>query len=89
MAIFDFFHKKKTEEPLPDLGLEKDDLGLPESRAAEERATINDFKPAFPTEPTQSGSDFQLLNTKLDLINQRLENIDRRLQSIEQLAKEK
>ena len=89
MAIFDFFHKKKTpEETIPDLGLEKDETGLPASRMTEERAAINDFKPAFPTEPAQPTADFQLLNTKLDLINQRLENIDRRLQTIEQLAKE-
>ncbi|GEM_PF-3497671 len=95
MGIFDRFRRKHDTldlGELKDLGEEKTDLGLSPSPLAEEETQRPEptFRPAFPStqQPSQSSSDMQLIQTKLDLINQRLENIDRRLQLIEQLAKE-
>ncbi len=97
MGIFDRFRRKHDTldlGELKDLGEEKTDLGLSQSPLTDEETQPQrpepTFRPAFsqPQEPSQSSSDMQLIQTKLDLINQRLENIDRRLQIIEQLAKE-
>ena len=88
MGVFDFLHKKNEGE------IDLDSLGIQNEEPVEEVGGSQDFKPAFPSSHAGlansgiSGTDVELILTKLDLINQRLENMDRRLQVIEKVAKD-
>ncbi len=86
MSVLDFLKRKKEDQ------IDLNELGIQEEEQ-KPRFNEEEFKPAFPSraEPQSSGisgTDVQLILTKLDLINQRLENMDRRLQVIEKVAKE-